>query len=308
MGAAGLGATGLSLLQFDPTAARASTGVHPLAAGVTTGLSYRTVGYADFFPYNSGVFTSRIKGDYGAYPSLVAAAMVATISLPVGAIVQEVVVSGFNSRSSRSFDISLVLDDVMTVQRSVVGNASIPANGTDVVQATMTGIAPLVVGPDTILLIETDTQTNDGSNQIRGARIGYIPPPTFVPITPARVYDSRQPAYGDPGVLQPKTSRVISVKDGRAENGTVNATGIVPVGATAVAYNLTVSGSTGPNFLSVGPGNVAAVVASAINFPGGDDRANGGVVKLDPMRQIRVFNGDQSGSTHVIVDVTGYYF
>jgi hypothetical protein len=39
-----------------------------------------------------------------------------------------------------------------------------------------------------------------------------------------------------------------------------------------------------------------------------DDRANGGVVKLDANRQVKVFNGDQPGSTHFIIDATGYYF
>lgn len=30
-------------------------------------------------------------------------------------------------------------------------------------------------------------------------------------------------------------------------------------------------------------------------------------IKLDASRQIKVFCGDQTGATHFIVDVTGYY-
>ena len=51
----------------------------------------------------------------------------------------------------------------------------------------------------------------------------------------------------------------------------------------------------------------ASIATSAINFPGHDDRANGGVVKLDDSRQVKIFAGDQTGSTFVILDVTGYY-
>ena len=47
--------------------------------------------------------------------------------------------------------------------------------------------------------------------------------------------------------------------------------------------------------------------ASTINWPGGFDCANGTIVKLDASRQLKVFCGDQAGSTHFIIDVTGYY-
>jgi hypothetical protein len=129
-----------------------------------------------------------------------------------------------------------------------------------------------------------------------------------VPITPARVYDSRVAAYPNSGLLAPNSNRVISVKDGRDNGGVIVAPDAVPVGATAVSFNLTITGSTAANFLSVGPGDTTAISTSTINFPGGDDRANGGVVKLSPNREIKVFNGDRTGSTHFIVDITGYYF
>ena len=128
----------------------------------------------------------------------------------------------------------------------------------------------------------------------------------FHAIDPARVYDSRQ-ATPTPGVIAPNTSRVISVKDGRNASGTVTTANVVPVGATAVSYNLTVAGATGPNFFAVEPGDSTVYVASAINFNAGADIANASVVKLDASRQIKVFGGDQSGSAHLIIDVVGYY-
>ena len=83
----------------------------------------------------------------------------------------------------------------------------------------------------------------------------------------------RQPARRAPapnnGVLAPNTDRVVSVKDGRDGGGAVTTADVVPAGATAVAINVTVSGPTGPNFLSVVPGDVRSFTASTINWPGG---------------------------------------
>ena len=131
---------------------------------------------------------------------------------------------------------------------------------------------------------------------------------SFHPINPARVYDSRLAAYApNNGLLARNTNRVLSVKDGRDATGAVVAANVVPEGATAVAINVTIAGPTGPNFLSVVPGDAAAFTASTINWPGGFDCANGAIVKLDATRQLKAFCGDQSGSTHFIIDVTGYY-
>lgn len=119
---------------------------------------------------------------------------------------------------------------------------------------------------------------------------------SFHPIEPARVYDSRAAERLGPGA-----ERVVSVAN--ATSGPE----VVPSGATAIAYNLTVTAPTGPNFLAVVPADANQYTASTINFAGGYDIANGTVVRLDDNRQVRVFCGGDSGSTHFIIDVTGYY-
>lgn len=130
----------------------------------------------------------------------------------------------------------------------------------------------------------------------------------FHPVDPARAYDSRLGAYSPSGRLSPSGDRVISVADGHDSAGAVDVAGVVPAGATAVAYNVTVTGTTGPNFLSVVPGDASAYTASTINWSGaGESLANGAIVKLDGSRQVKIFCGDQPGSTHVIIDITGYF-
>jgi len=129
----------------------------------------------------------------------------------------------------------------------------------------------------------------------------------FHAISPVRVYDSRS-ALPTPGKLVVGTPRVVSVKDGRDQTtGAVTAADVVPAGATAVFFNLTISATEGSGYLSVVPGDAAAESGSSINWTSaGLDIANGLVGKVDASRQFKVFAGG-GGTTHFIIDITGYY-
>ena len=129
----------------------------------------------------------------------------------------------------------------------------------------------------------------------------------FVEISPVRAFDSRKAAYAASGSFAPNQSKVVNIKDGHDDAGTVTTPNAVPEGATAVAYNLTVAAPTGPNYLAITPGDATGFTVSAINFNGSADVANAGIVAIDGLRNVKVWNGDQSGSTHVIIDITGYY-
>ncbi len=130
----------------------------------------------------------------------------------------------------------------------------------------------------------------------------------YTPIVPQRAYDSRQPNYTVKGVLAPSTNRVVSVADGHSENGAVTLANAVPAGATAVQINVTAANMTGPNFLSVTAGDVASTTTSLLNWNAGVTQiANSITVSVDATRQIKVFNGNQTGSAEVIIDVFGYY-
>ena len=87
---------------------------------------------------------------------------------------------------------------------------------------------------------------------------------------------------------------MISIKDGHDAVGVVNALDVVPVGATAITYNITIGAPTGPNFVAVTPGDAASFLASAVNFNGTADIANAATVAIDANRQIKVWGGDQS--------------
>ena len=132
---------------------------------------------------------------------------------------------------------------------------------------------------------------------------------SFHAIDPQRAYDSRQAAYTVKGPLAPNTNRVISVADGHDTNGgAVTTANVVPAGATAVQINVTAANMTAPNFLSVTAGDKTSTNTSLLNWSPGDVQiANSITVPLDASRQIRVYCGNQTGSTDVIIDVFGYY-
>jgi hypothetical protein len=127
----------------------------------------------------------------------------------------------------------------------------------------------------------------------------------FHAIDPVRAHDSRWPggsriASGD--------TRLISVADGHnILTGLVDAPNSVPVGSTAVAYNLTVTGTLTSGFLTLAPGTATGITASSINWSGdGQNLANGAIVAVDGSRQVRVFAGG-GGSTDFVIDIAGYF-
>lgn len=118
----------------------------------------------------------------------------------------------------------------------------------------------------------------------------------FTDRAPTRVLDTRAPGGG--GVMAAGESRVVSVA------ADVGGAPVVPAGAVAVAYNITAASPAAAGHLRVMPGDVTTTAASTVNFRGGESIANAAAVRLPPDRTIRVY---ASASTHVVIDVVGYY-
>ena len=134
---------------------------------------------------------------------------------------------------------------------------------------------------------------------------------TFHALAPVRVYDSRLAAPTQ-GKLATGQNRVVSIADARNEvTGSVVVADVVPVGATAVVVNLTVTQTEGVlgGFLSVVPGDATALSGSSINWSGPDQNiANGLTAKISADRKVNVFcGGVPTPKTHFVIDVSGYY-
>ena len=131
---------------------------------------------------------------------------------------------------------------------------------------------------------------------------GYFVPDAsgadYVPLTPSRLLDSRS-GNGLSGPFGSHAARTFGV----------TGHGGVPTGATAVTGNLTVTGQTSPGYLFMGPAAMNNPTSSTLNFPVGDDRANGVTVAIGTGGALSVtFVPPAPGPVaHVIFDVTGYF-
>jgi hypothetical protein len=128
----------------------------------------------------------------------------------------------------------------------------------------------------------------------------------FHAVTPVRVYDSRS-ALPAQGLLETAKPRTIRVADGRnTETGQITVADVVPVGATAISCNITVTDTYGSGYAVVNPGTNAQVGSSTINWQPGQVLANAIIVGIDADRQVTLVVGG-GGVTNIVVDVSGYF-
>jgi hypothetical protein len=117
----------------------------------------------------------------------------------------------------------------------------------------------------------------------------------YHPVTPTRILDTRTSTGGHAAPLGPGETFNLHVTGG-----------VVPAGATAVAFNLTAVTPTTSGFLTAFPQGTARPGVSNINFTAGQVIANFATVTLNASNgQMSIFNS--GGSVHVIVDVAGFY-
>jgi hypothetical protein len=83
----------------------------------------------------------------------------------------------------------------------------------------------------------------------------------------------------------------------------------IPTGATAITGNLTVTGQTAGGFVALTTSSQAAPSTSTLNFPVGDNRANGVTTPLGAGGKLwAVYKSNTAGATtQLVFDVTGYF-
>ncbi|HEY3171919.1 MAG TPA: hypothetical protein VGK86_05005 [Thermoanaerobaculia bacterium] len=120
----------------------------------------------------------------------------------------------------------------------------------------------------------------------------------FHTLMPCRVADTRNSdgPYGGPA-LQASMERdfVITGQCG------------IPASARAVAFNVTVTQPTAQGHIILFPAGTSLPVASALNYRPGQTRANNAIVPLGSGGALAVVCGQSAGTTHFIIDVTGYF-
>jgi hypothetical protein len=87
-----------------------------------------------------------------------------------------------------------------------------------------------------------------------------------------------------------------------------DATKNIPSGAVAITGNLTVAGNRSSGYFSLTPAQPSGIPGvSTLNFPPGDNRANGVTVQLGAGGVLWVTYEGVNGPADVVFDVTGYF-
>ena len=121
-------------------------------------------------------------------------------------------------------------------------------------------------------------------------------PSYYVPLTPARLLDTRT---GEGGNLSPLST------DWFTELDVTGVGGVPETNVTAVVMNVTAADPTSGGYLTVWPSGEPRPTVSSLNFVPGQIVPNLVTVKVGANGRVNIYN--QLGSTHVIADVAGYY-
>ena len=133
--------------------------------------------------------------------------------------------------------------------------------------------------------------------------LGWFPGSgTFTGLTPARLMDTR-----------PGLPTIDGQADGAGKLGAQGVTtldvtgrgGVPASGVGAVAVNITVTEPTGDSYLVAWPTGSPRPTASTVNFRAGQTVPNMAIVEVGQNGRISLYN--LSGSTHVVVDVLGWF-
>ncbi len=318
-----MGAVGATALGTIAAAGSASAGLRPLGVGDVAGAAQpQGVPRGENVPAPSVAYSYQVVGQaaFGATDPLLPrsisptgawaanSTLVASLVLPIGARVREVVAWVANS-SVASADLVLVSNalDGGTGAPTTHATVAVPGNAAatpPITSASSAAAVDFIIDANRVYDIQILTST---TVRVYSVRIGYEPSVlSYVPVVPYRAYDSRLPSSPNKGVLAPKSTRTIYIRDAINGSGAVGTAGVIPANAKAITYNLTVDGATSSNWLAVAPGNATVTPSSAINFEGGQTISNAATVPIDA-GNVKVFCGDMTGSPNILIDVTGYY-
>jgi hypothetical protein len=135
-----------------------------------------------------------------------------------------------------------------------------------------------------------------GTGAVVKVRITPDPTGEFTPLVPTRILDTRTSLGGHPGKLGP----------GQSLSQQITGQGGVPAhGVGSVVVNVSVTEPTAPSHLTVWPSGNPMPLSSNLNYVPGQTVPNLVTVGLGADGAVLVYNN--AGSTHVIVDVVGYY-
>ncbi|MHB1510918.1 MAG: fibronectin type III domain-containing protein [Acidimicrobiales bacterium] len=140
--------------------------------------------------------------------------------------------------------------------------------------------------------------TSPASNEATATPVSSPTGGAYVPVTPARIADTRT------GSGLPNAGQTIA-PNRTLEVQVTGAGGVPATGACAAVLKVTDAGSTAAGFLTVFPTGATQPLASNVNFAANQIVSNQVTVPLGTGGQVSIYN--HTGNTNVAVDVDGYY-
>lgn len=197
-------------------------------------------------------------------------------------------------------DVTAVIMNVTVTDPTSAGFVTVWPTGEKMPNASSLNFAAKQTVPNLVMSKVGDggmvsMEVSDGSAHVLADIVAYISKAggsTFMPMSPVRLRDTRD---GEPKVGPNKT---INVK-------VAGTNGVPASGVSAVVMNVTVTGPTAPGFVTVWPAGEALPNVSSLNFIAGQTVPNLVVCKVGGDGSVDLLNF--AGSTHVIVDLLGYY-
>lgn len=163
---------------------------------------------------------------------------------------------------------------------------------------TVATLAVATIGPDgTVDLLNTSS----GTVQVIADVTGYFTPVSaggYTSLSPARLLDTRKGIGAPIGVVGQGKSVTLTIAG--ADGGQLPSSGI-----SAVALNVTVTGTIGGGYITAFPDATTRPTASNLNFNPGDTLANMVIVPVGSDGKIDLYNS--STGTQIIADVDGYF-
>jgi hypothetical protein len=118
-------------------------------------------------------------------------------------------------------------------------------------------------------------------------------PGTYVPLTPARVVDTR--------------AGIGAVAGGTSLVAPLTSTGSIPAaGVAAAVMNVTATNATTSGYLTVYPSGTSLPLASNLNFTAGSTVPNLAIAPLGTNQSVSVYNS-VGGTVDVVADIQGYF-
>ena len=163
-----------------------------------------------------------------------------------------------------------------TAGRTIANLALVPVGADGAIALTVSSL-----GGSVSLVVDVQSYVAGGTVSDAGA---------VVPVTPSRLWDTRQHAV---------------VGSNQALDVQVTGVAGVPVGATAVFLNVTVADPRGAGYLTAFPAGEAKPATSNLNFVPGLTVPNMALVKVGANGSISILDGS-SGTAQIVVDIEGY--